>query len=341
MEHPLVNVYCLVYNHGKYLRQCLESLATQHTAFPYTVIVHDDASTDNSPDIIREFAARYPSRIVPVFQSENQYGKGIVRRFIEPRVDAKYLAICEGDDYWSSPDKLQKQFDALESHPECGMCLHRTREVTESGEDTGLEYPMQVFPTGLLGPDRLFDSIEPRMFHTSSYFVRADAWRKYILHPPAYRTACKMGDLPLLLHFGSNYGVWQLNETLSCYRRGGASSWTSTRIKVDESYLIRHASSIVATYKAFDEETGGRYHWLRLRRTSKYLYAKCAHTKDFRDFLRPENRGCLSRLPWGKRASVFAGLLFPGLVRRIYLKHLVRKEQGQRARWAGQRKGGR
>ncbi len=125
---PLVTIKCMVYNHEKFLRQCLDGFVMQKTTFPFEAIVHDDASTDGSAAIIREYAEKYPDIIKPIYETENQYSKkdGSIHRIIEAAAhpDSKYFAFCEGDDYWTDPDKLQLQVDFLESHPDFSICSH-------------------------------------------------------------------------------------------------------------------------------------------------------------------------------------------------------------------------
>ncbi len=123
---PLVSINCLVYNHEPYLRDCFEGFVKQQTTFPFEILVHDDASTDHSADIIREYTEKYPDLFKPIYQTENQYSKGVKISFEYqyPRAQGKYIALCEGDDYWIDPHKLQMQVDFLESHPEYSMCFH-------------------------------------------------------------------------------------------------------------------------------------------------------------------------------------------------------------------------
>lgn len=127
MSTSLVTIHCLVYNHEPYLRQCLDGFVMQITDFPFEAIVHDDASTDRSAEIIQEYAGKYPDIIKPIFEAENQYSKhdGSIRRIMNEHTRGKYVAMCEGDDYWIDPYKLQKQVDYLESHPECVYSCHR------------------------------------------------------------------------------------------------------------------------------------------------------------------------------------------------------------------------
>lgn len=136
--HPLVAIKCLVYNHDPYLRDCLNGFVMQQTDFPFVAIVHDDASTDKSADIIREYAAKYPDIIKPICETENQYSKsdGSLGRVMNTAIDAtgaKYVAVCEGDDYWTDPRKLQKQVDFLETHPDYGFVGTRY-QIVKDGE---------------------------------------------------------------------------------------------------------------------------------------------------------------------------------------------------------------
>lgn len=123
---PLLVIKCLTYNHGDYLSQALDGFIMQKTNFPFVVIVHEDASTDGTANILREYASRYPKLILPIFESENQYSKkdGSLDYIVDKALNvsgAKYIAFCEGDDYWTDPLKLQKQVDYLEEHPDCSL----------------------------------------------------------------------------------------------------------------------------------------------------------------------------------------------------------------------------
>ncbi len=122
-ESLLVSICCLAYNHEPYIRQCLDGFMMQKTNFSFEVLIHDDASTDKTADIIREYEVKYPAIIKPIYQIENQYSKGVgvTRVYQFPRAQGKYIALCEGDDYWTDPLKLQKQVDFLEANPEYGM----------------------------------------------------------------------------------------------------------------------------------------------------------------------------------------------------------------------------
>lgn len=135
-ERPLmVTIRCITYNHESYIRQCLEGFIMQKTNFRFEAIVHDDASTDGTADIIREYAEKYPDIIKPIFETENQYSKhdGSIARIMDEHMHGKYVAMCEGDDYWTDPLKLQKQVDFLEMNEDYSMCFHNVWKL-ENGK---------------------------------------------------------------------------------------------------------------------------------------------------------------------------------------------------------------
>lgn len=124
---PLVSISCITFNHAPFIRECLNSFLMQRTTFPFEVVIHDDASTDGTKEIIEEYTSKYPDIFFPMIQTENQYSKGVrgmMAKFNFPRCRGKYIALCEGDDYWTDSCKLQKQFDFLETHQDFNLVGH-------------------------------------------------------------------------------------------------------------------------------------------------------------------------------------------------------------------------
>lgn len=117
---PSISICCVTYNHELYIRDTIEGFLMQKTSYPIgEIIIHDDASTDRTAEIIKEYVTKHPNLIIPILQTENQHSKhngSISAQFVYPRVKNKYIAICEGDDYWYDPLKLQKQIDILEAN---------------------------------------------------------------------------------------------------------------------------------------------------------------------------------------------------------------------------------
>ena len=127
MNTPLVSICCVTYNHAQFIRKCLDGFLMQQTDFPIEILIHDDCSTDGTTEIIREFEAKYPDLIFPLYEEDNQYQQGKAAEidfYNYRRARGKYIAYCEGDDYWTDSLKLQKQVDFMETNPEYSICFH-------------------------------------------------------------------------------------------------------------------------------------------------------------------------------------------------------------------------
>src|SRR5690554_4761573 len=145
---PLVATGTITYNHEPFIRECIESILIQKTTFPVRIVIFEDASTDKTSEIVKEYAEKYPNLLVALCQPENTFSKGgeVWRKALQPYYEArnigKYIALCEGDDYWTDPYKLQKQVDFLEANPEYNLTCHRyqtynetTKTLTEDGNE--------------------------------------------------------------------------------------------------------------------------------------------------------------------------------------------------------------
>lgn len=143
-----VLIICSTYNQEKFLADALEGFVSQKASFPFLALVHDDASTDGTADVIREYETRYPDIIKGIYEDENQYQQGALFWYLDylRNSKAKYIALCEGDDYWVSPDKLELQHKALEKDDSLSYCFSNAIKVdARTGKNYGKMLP--VFPS--------------------------------------------------------------------------------------------------------------------------------------------------------------------------------------------------
>ncbi len=228
-EPLMVSIRCTAYNHEPYIRQCLEGFVMQKTNFRFEAIVHDDASTDGTADIIRAYAEKYPDIIKPILETENQYSKhdGSLRRIMDAHTHGKYIAYCEGDDYWIDPLKLQKQVDWLEEHDDYVMshsnclCFHQSTEKfthdkienkkVEIGSELSCEdiirYPRIVMTLTVVVKKTIIDKIvnsDPFVFGSGN-FLLGDI--------PRWYSAARMGKIHFLSDITSVYR--ELNSSAS------------------------------------------------------------------------------------------------------------------------------
>ncbi len=271
----MVSVLCLAYNHEKYIAKCLQGFVMQKTNFNFEVIINDDASTDNTAAIIKEYENKYPEIIKPIYQVENQHSKKvkITQDIVMPLAKGKYVAFCEGDDYWIDEFKLQKQVDALEKNKECGMAVAITRCINEDGTLTKKIYPSNKDISGGVIPSEKFMStvIDKYSFHTSSYMFRRDLLQEYYNINPQFRAVAKVGDEPMQLYFGYNSKVYFVNDEMSCYRQNSVSSW-SKNVRGKAGGAIKHCERMIAMYSEFDKYSNNEYHDLCVQRIKKEEY---------------------------------------------------------------------
>lgn len=260
IEHAkqiMVSVCCLAYNHEAFIATTLDSLVSQKTSFAFEVICNDDASTDGTKEIIKEYVDRYPDIIRPIYHEVNQRQNGIsnVWTHFYPNARGKYIAYCDGDDYWTSPNKLQRQVDFMERHPEYSLCLHGyTKLMERSGAKSNICYAntsCDIPIEEIIAWDKV-----PAI--VTSLFRREDA----VNRPSLFRgiggdegSLLTVSDSPLFLYLALLGKVRYLNENMAVYRRhsnawcfSGKSS-AQSRFKEDEIDFLER----------FDTYTNGQY----------------------------------------------------------------------------------
>lgn len=253
-DRPLmVSIRCLVYNHEPYLRQCLDGFVMQKTNFRFEAIVHDDASTDNSAAIIREYAEKYPDIIKPVYEKENVYSKGqlILRRLMNSLCKGKYVAICEGDDYWTDPLKLQKQVDYMEAHPDCSLCFTAANVIYEDGIPECEKPPFEEQKT----KDWFGTEITDQWVVATASILHINDMKDYPFDPRFI-----YGDYPLVMYMLQKGYIHCIGEKMVTYRRNTGSVMSQTR---NIKQVINHYEALVDVfgkkYHSFDKRVVGLY----------------------------------------------------------------------------------
>ena len=303
----MVSVLCITYNHEKYIAQALESIVTQKTSFALEVIVHDDASTDGTAAIVRKYAEQYPEIIVPIYQEKNQYSQrvSISREIMLPRSRGKYFAICEGDDFWTNINKLQKQFDYMESHPECTLCIHNAQRVNVEGQRIG-----EIAP---VSSSRIVSCEEVILgggdfCATNSIFAPTRLTHKL----PEYFNILT-NDLVWQIYLASQGDSYCFADEMSAYCTGVENSWTQ-RIWNNKEKRIRWLSTIKETYEAFDMETGYQYHAAVEDVILVNEISKCILLKNLENLKVQRYKEQIKKLPMKTKVFVWLSVHSPRLV---------------------------
>lgn len=322
----LVSICCITFNQESYIRDALEGFVNQKTNFKYEVLIHDDASTDKTADIIREYQEKYPEMIKPILQTENQYSKGLTNvsgTWNFPRAvknGSKYIAMCEGDDYWISADKLQKQVDYMESHPDCSLVFHSAKvEVQGSAVTERMMRPYKK--TQVVSPEEIIDKRSG--YPTASLMFKTEMVKEL---PDFYNNA-PIADIPLQL-LSANLGyAYYMDEPMCVYRLGGAASWTTLMKQGNyERKQQEYAKAMKAMYKGFDEFSGKRFHETVVRAWRRLYFLTQVNTKHYDVVLDKKNRAFYRELNLRTRFFIRFETMMPGVYQWIQdVYHKLRK----------------
>ena len=258
----LVSILCTAYNHEKYIRDALEGFVNQKTNFKYEVIVHDDCSTDNTAQIIKEYAEKYPDIIKPIYEEENQYHKvnSIIDDIMIPLAKGKYIALCEGDDYWIDENKLQMQTDYLQNNSDCTFCFTDAMVydcTTERTEEMFKRFHNDnILPVKSMDKFTLKEIIPLTFIATASYMYPKDNYNKY---PKEYFYKYPVGDRTITL-FSVLIGCGHYIDKSTCvYRVNVPSSATTVWRDWSKKQIYDLQNRLMDIYKNIDALTEGKY----------------------------------------------------------------------------------
>lgn len=260
VDEPLVSVACITYNHEKYIEDAIEGFLIQETNFPFEILIHDDASTDNTASIVREYAEKYPNIIKPIFQKENQYSKGfkINLKFNFPRAKGKYISLCEGDDYWTDPLKLQMQVTFLEKNPDYVI----TYSAVEAFDENGI---IETYAGGALK-----DLSKEELKRATPINTLTTCFRNIIKELPPEFSIAKIGDLTiwsLLGAYGKGKFIGEIKPSAYRVHDGGIFSKKSQKERM---YMdLTTQVSLMLYYMRIGDRTTSNYF---MRHVTIYLF---------------------------------------------------------------------
>lgn len=242
MNNPLVSICCNTFNQEKYIGNAIAGFLMQKTTFPIEIIVHDDASTDGTAAIISGYAKKYPHLIFPILQRENQLSQGIkpLLHYDLPRARGTYIALCEGDDYWTDPHKLQKQVDFLEANPGYGLShtdvkIYRQKQNDLIDSHDNLKN-LANQPTDL--KERIL--LSRYIIRTPTVVMRRQLMLELLDQDPFlfHSGYFRMGDTPLWVELANRSKFHYLPEATAVYRMHGGSASRQTHVGKQMRFML-------------------------------------------------------------------------------------------------------
>ena len=310
MDKIMVSICCITYNHEKYIAEAIESFLMQKTDFRFEILIHDDASTDNTAKIIREYEKKYPDIIKSIYQVKNQYSQGKkISSNNYDRSKGKYTAICEGDDYWTDPYKLQKQFNYMEKNPTCGLCFHTVEKIDAFSEKI----------VGEISPykeDRIVNVEEIILggggfLGTNSIFCRSELLKKL----PKFYMISPVGDYPLQILTSYNDYAYFMKESMSIYRVNVKGSWTLRNINRDTEETRRKEGNtytkLIDMLLEFNNYSNKKYEDIVLKKVKEFEFEKLLLNNQLKKIKLGEYKEFYRKLSLKEKVKLYAEYYFP------------------------------
>lgn len=311
----MVSVCCTTYNQENYIKDALDGFLKQKTNFRYEIIVQDDASTDNTANIIKEYEIKYPDIIKPVYHKENQSSKGIKPSLLTyKKAQGKYIAFCEGDDYWIDENKLQLQFDYMENNPECTLCFHNAQILDMEDNSKQIFIPYWKEYKKYIKKDNKYNVGELELLDfipTASFMFRTQNVQRL----PEWFEKCYVGDWPLKLIMASFGYAYYIDKVMSVYRRNARGSLTAKNIKTEKEslqgklYILERKKEFINWINEF---TNYEYKDVFNMRIMEYEREKLMSTNQCKKVIQ---QGYLKGLSIGKKIKYILKIYMPNLVK--------------------------
>lgn len=290
-EEIAVSICCATYNQEKYIEQTLKGFLKQKVNFKYEIIIHDDCSSDRTRDIVEKYRIKHPELIRVIYQKENKYSKGekITINYLFPCVKGKYVALCEGDDFWTDENKLQTQYDILEKYQDCSFVTHIVEKVTKNGEKLNEYIPAkqlcdnEVIRMNMKDFFEMFSKKTLTAFQTSSYFFRSKYLKEY-LASKQFHSIPGVGDLPLIWFMMNKGETYFIRKSMSAYRTGNSSSWSAKLDNLD--YRIDHFKNLIQFLNFYNQYTNYQYETYLYYLERKYNFEICRYSKDYKSIIK-------------------------------------------------------
>lgn len=251
-ENIQVSVCCITYNQKDYIRKAIDSFLMQKTNFNYEIIIHDDASTDGTIEILKEYQLKYPDTIKLILEKENQWtqnGVDIMREILFPQARGKYIAFCEGDDFWIYDRKLQEQYDLMEEHEEISACYHNA--IVYEQDSGHIQLNVTNHLSGYISDENTLCTVRG-WYPTASLFMRTE----YIKEQPVFTIAT--GDEVWRDYLACRGKLYFINKVWSVYRWFSSGGWNTIYYN-DKVFAQKYFQNLILYLKEFNEYSQGRF----------------------------------------------------------------------------------
>lgn len=250
-KKPLVSIICTTYNHEPYITDAIQGFLRQETDFSFEILIRDDCSTDKTAEIIKQYEKQYPQLIKPVYEVENTFSKGIKPMpELFKKAQGDYIALCEGDDYWTDKNKLQIQVDIFKQYKTIDMCFHQAMKIDMRNQKK-LEIGVYLNDDGVVSVEDIILKSKGQI-PTASMLIRKNVLEDLKVFY-SLKQQYKVGDIFMQFFSSKRGGAYFVKKTMSVYRHYTEGSWSSNQLNNNYEKKILSANSRIQAYEDLDE----------------------------------------------------------------------------------------
>lgn len=311
-----ITVVVMTYNHKDYIKQALDSILSQKIDVDFDILIHDDCSNDGTYQELLDYQNKHSKKIRIIRQESRKFpSEGfnmMIFNHVVPHINSKYVAYCDGDDYWCDDLKLQKQYDFMESHPYYSMCFHCAYQLRPNNDMSSKWF---IKDEGDIGLEDLINEKPGIPIATSSLFVKSDVFKDF----SDWRKAYSVEDLPLYMTAALNGKIHRLKEVMCVYRQFSIGSW-SFQNKNNLNRIIVHQENLIKNIKLFDEQTKHAYHNLVINHIEGCEFRLALLNRDFKIIFSNKNKRFVKQLSRRERLSLKLQYRLPCLYNLLHKK---------------------
>ncbi len=311
-----ITVIVMTYNHRDYIKQALDSILSQTTYVDFDILIHDDCSNDGTYQILLNYQNKYPKKIRLIRQESRKFlDEGfnmMIFNHVVPHIDSKYVAYCDGDDYWCDNLKLQKQYDFMESHKDYSMCSHCAYQLRPNNDMSSKWF---IKEEGDITLQDLINENPGVPIATSSLFVRGNVFKDF----SDWRKSYSIEDLPLYMTAALEGKIHRLKDIMCVYRQFSIGSWSSQN-KDNINRLITHQENLIKGATLFDEQTIHKYHNLVVNHVEGCQFRIAMIRQDYRLIFLKKNKRFVKQLSAKERLSLKLQYRLPCLYNLLHKK---------------------
>ena len=315
MTKPMITVVVMTYNHKDYIKKAIDSILSQKINVAFDVLIHDDCSDDGTYQILLDYQKTFDKKIRIIREETRKFEvegfNMMIFNHVVPFIDSKYVAYCDGDDYWCDELKLQKQYNFMESHQDYSMCFHCAYQLRPNNDMSSKWF---IKEEGDISLEDLISENPGIPVATSSLFVRSEVFKNF----SDWRKNYSVEDLPLYMTAALEGKIRRLKDIMCVYRQFSTGSWSSQN-KDDKHRLISHQENLINEASFFDEKTEHKYHDLVINHINGCRFRIALLNRDLKNIFSKNNKRFIKQLSRRERFSLKLQFRLP------YLYNLLHK----------------